>query len=278
MKKLLCMFITFSMLIGLTSCSSSKKNNSTLALAVENIKQPLVSMNERFTIYENALDTVRAYTTDTTAEKLKKARTSCTEAIGKIAELPAVPLKLNDADLKKMMDIGLNTSDYRVPFDYTDYYKNENIQTLTFILYYLNHAPALNDVLKYVVNFNIDYQTMNRKVEYLCINELFCKFSGSEIDKFKNEFLPSLKSLSADKLPWDTDSASLEAKANKLLSDAEASTDDYSKFIGEQYTAFLNMQSNFKDMLLSSGYDEKQADKIISDIDKISSKAESLSK
>lgn len=270
------MFIVLSMLVGLTSCSQSMKKNGALTLAVKNIKQPLILMDERFLIYENALDSVNDYITSPTAESLNNARTTCIKAIGKIAELPDISLSLKDEDLKKMMDIGLNTSDYCVPFDYSNYYKNENIQTLTFILYYLNQAPELNDVLKFVVNFNIDYQAMNRRVEYLCVNELFCKFSGNEIDSFKNEFLPSLKAFSSDKLPWDTDSAALEAKANKLLSDAESDIDDYSEFLGEQYTAMLNAQSNYKDMLLSAGYDEIEADKIISNIDKLSSKSEQL--
>jgi hypothetical protein len=276
MKKLLCVFMAFSILVGLTSCGQSTKNNDALTLAIENIKQPLTLMDERFAIYENALDSVNAYIASPTAENLKNARTTCAKAIGNIAELQDTPLGFGDADLKKMMDIGLNTEDYRVPFNYSDYYKNENIQTLTFIIYYLNQAPALNNVLKYVVKFNIDYQTINRKVEYLCVNELFCKFSGNEIEGFKNEFLPSLKVFSGDKLPWDTDSGALEAKANKLLSDAESDIDDYSEFLGGQYTELLKAQSNYKDMLLSAGYDETEADKIISDIDKLSSKSELL--
>lgn len=276
MKKLLCIFMTFSIIAGLTSCSQKPKNNDTLTLAVENIKQPLRVMDERFGIYENALDSVNAYIAAPTDEKLKNARTTCAKAIGKIAELPDTPLSLKDTDLKKMMDIGLNTEDYRIPFNYTNYYKNENLQTLTFITYYLNQAPALNDVLKYVISFNIDYQTINRKVEYLCVNELFCKFSGNEIEDFKKEFLPSLKVFSSDKLPWDTESAALEAKANKLLSDAEVDIDDYSEFLGDQYKALLEAESSYKDMLLAAGYDESEADKIISDIGKISSESQQL--
>ena len=276
MKKLLCIFIVFSMLVSLVACSQNTKKNDALNLAIENIKQPLTLMNERFSIYEKALDSVNVYIVAPTAGNLQSARTTCNQAIGKIAELPVATLSLSDSDLKKIMDMGLNTADYRVPFDYQNYYKNENIQTLTFIAYYLNQAPALNDVLKYFINFNINYQTMNRKVEYLCVNELFCKFSGNEIDSFKNNFLLSLTVFSADRLPWDIDSAALEAKVNKLLSDAEADTDSYSEFLGEQYTALLEAQSNLKDMLLSAGYDETKADKIISDIDKISVQTEQL--
>lgn len=276
MKKLLYIIMIFSMLAGFSSCAQSTKDNDSLALATENIKKPLNLMNERFSIYENALESVNTYIVSPTAGNLQNARTNCTEAIGKIAELQVAALSLNDADLKKIMDVGINTADYRVPFDYQNYYKNENIQTLTFITYYLNQAPALDDVLKYVINFDINYQTMNRKVEYLCVNELFCKLSGNEIDRFKNEFLPSLSVFSEDKLPWDTDSASLEAKANKLLNDTEADTDAYAEFLGEQYTALLDAEGNYRDMLLSAGYDETEADKIISDIDKISSQAESL--
>lgn len=276
MKKLLCVFIAFAMLVGLTSCGQSTKNNDALALAIENIKQPLSLMDERYAIYENALACVNAYIATPTVENLENARNTCAKAIGRIAELQDTPLGLSDADLKKMMDMGLNTEDYKVPFNYSNYYKNENIQTLTFIIYYLNQAPALDDVLKYVVDFNINYQTMNRKVEYLCVNELFCKFSGNEIDSFKNEFLPSLKAFSGDKLPWDTNSAALEAKANKLLSDAESDIGNYSEFLGEQYTALLEVESNYKDMLLSAGYDESEADKIVSNIGKILSESEQL--
>lgn len=276
MKKLLYVFIVFSMLVSLVACSQNTNKNDTLNLAIENIKQPLTLMNERFSIYEKALDSVNAYIAAPTAGNLQSARAICNQAIGKIAELPVAALSLSDSDLKKIMDMGLNTADYRVPFDYQNYYKNQDIQTLTFIAYYLNQAPALNDVLKYFINFNINYQTMNRKVEYLCVNELFCKFSGNEIDSFKNNFLLSLTVFSADRLPWDIDSAALEAKVNKLLSDAEADTDSYSKFLGEQYTALLEAQSNLKDMLLSAGYDETKADKIISDIDKISAQAGQL--
>lgn len=276
MKKLLCVFIAFAMLVGLTSCGQSTKNNDALALAIENIKQPLSLMDERFAIYENALACVNAYIATPTVENLENARNTCAKAIGKIAELQDTPLGLSDADLKKMVDMGLNTEDYKVPFNYTNYYKNENIQTLTFIIYYLNQAPALDDVLKYVVSFNINYQTMNRKVEYLCVNELFCKFSGNEIDSFKNEFLPSLKAFSGDKLPWDTNSAALEAKVNKLFSDAESDIGNYSEFLGEQYTALLEVESNYKDMLLSAGYAESEADKIVSDIGKILSESEQL--
>jgi hypothetical protein len=276
MKKLLCLIIAFSILSGLTSCSQGRGKNDALALAIENIKQPLLLMNDRFTIYERALESVNSYIASPTEENLKNARANCAEAIGKITELPVAALNLDDSDMKKIMNTGINTEDYRVPFSYGNYYKNENIQTLTFILYYLNQAPELNDVLKYVVNFNINYQAINRKVEYLCINELFCKFSGNEIDSFKDEFLPSLTALSADKLPWETDSSVLEAKANKLLSNAESDIDAYSEFLGKQYQGLLEVQNNNKDILLSAGYDEKEADKIISDIGKLSSDSGTL--
>lgn len=276
MRKLLTMFIVFSILLCSTSCSQNNKHNDALGLAIKNIQEPLSLINERFSIFENALKSANYYLSNPTDENLQKARAACAQAVGKIAELPAASFNLSGEDLKKIMDIGINTEDYRVPFNYESYYKNDNIQTLTFIMYYLSQAPTLNDVLEYILNFETNYQAVNRKVEYLCVNELFCKFSGSEIERFKNDFLPSLTVLSADKLPWDGDSASLEAKANKLLDDAEADTDAYAEFVGDQYTALLDAQRNFKDMLLSAGIDEKEAEKIISDIDMISSQAGSL--
>lgn len=276
MKKILCVFIAFIMFIGLASCMQGTKKRDILAIAIENIKQPLRQMNERFSVYEEALDSTKTYTASPTEENLKKAKVACSGAIARIAKLQDASINLSDTDIKEMMDIGLNTEDYSVPFRYSNYYKNENIQTLSLIIYYLNQAPDLNDVLEYVVSFNIVYQAMNRQVEYLCINELFCKFSGKEINSFKNEFLPSLEVLSSDKLPWETDSESLEAKAGKLLTGAEVSIDDYSKFIGEQYEILLMAQSNYKDILLSAGYGEAEVDKIISEIDKMSSMSQLL--
>lgn len=276
MRKILWLFIILSIFTGLTSCSQRANNNDVLAIAIENIKQPLGQMNERFSVYEKALDSSNAYTENPTAENLKNAKKACAMAIAKIAGLQDTPVNLSNEDIKKMMDIGLNTEDYSVPFRYSNYYKNENIQTLSLIMYYLNQAPELNDMLEYIVSFNISYQAMNRQVEYLCVNELFCKFSGKEIEGFKNEFLPSLEAFSSDKLTWETDSASLETKADKLLTDAEVSIDEYSKFMGEQYEALLKAQSNYKDMLLSEGFDEVEADKIISEIDKISTMSQPL--
>jgi hypothetical protein len=258
--------------VVITACAPLNKDDYALGAAADAIKEPIKLMDERFFIYESALDNVSRYVSEPSDEKLKIAKITCIKAIGDIAEQPSASMELDEEVLKNMMDIGINTADFRVPFEYADYYKNENIRTLTLLLDYLNMAPEENETLSYITDLNIKYQTINRKVEYICINELFCGFGGKTIDDFKT-FLSGLSSLGADKLPWETDSAALEAKADKLLLDAEKDIDAYALMIGKLYQAHLSGQTDYSGLLLDAGYSESEADKIVTDITAISEKA-----
>jgi hypothetical protein len=253
----------------ITACAPMNKEDAVLGAATDAIKEPVRLMDERFFVYEGALDNVSRYLAEPTDEKLKSAKIACIKAIGNIAEQPSAHMELSDEVLKNMIEIGINTADFRVPFEYADYYKNENIMTLTLILDYLNMAPAENNTLSYITDLNIKYQAVNRKVEYICINELFCGFSGKTTDDFA-AFLSGLPSLGADKLPWETDSAVLEAKADKLLSDSEKDIDAYALTAGKLYQARLSGQIDYSSLLSDAGYSESEADKIATDIEAIS--------
>jgi hypothetical protein len=109
------------------------------------------------------------------------------------------------------------------------------MQNLEIISEYLDKAPIQDEELKQILQMFIDVNDVYRKVDYLCINELFCQFTGKEIDSFSDEFLTSLSGLGADGLPWETDRVVLEAKANKLMNDADQSLMSYAEYIGQHY-------------------------------------------
>ena len=230
-KKIIIALISLLILSG---CQGSKPGNSVLPQAYEDVKESLTLMDERCSIYESALEVVAAYAENPGSEALEAAQEACAGAIAGIDAMPLPQSALTPEERNGLIQAGLNMADYDVLFQYADYYKNENIHTLDMLAYYLSHAPLMDDILVYTVDFQIRYQTMDRKVKYIGINHLFHKFDGPELEDFK-AFLSGLAAVSADALPWETDSAALEAKSAYFLSEMESSIEAYAEFIGGLY-------------------------------------------
>ena len=267
------LLITLCLLLNCcAACAPAQKGEDALVCAIEAIKKPIELMDRRFLAYESALSSVVNYTETPMPQTLQAAKTACIEAIVTIAELPEVKLELDDETLRRMAEININIADFRIPFEYADYYKTDNIQTITMLLWYLDQVPEQNSALSYVSSYNMRFLKVDRQVEYLCINELFCHLSGAVIEDFE-DFLAGLPALGAEGLSWKTDSGTLEAMANELIKDAEVDVSAYASFVGEQYLTQLKEQADYAGMLREAGYNADEAETIAEKIAILSERA-----
>jgi hypothetical protein len=233
LKRLLALLLLSAITLLFFGCANG--GNETLNIALEGIKEPLRLMDERYALYADTLEAARLYVENPTEDSLNAAKSACAQATTAISALPTAQSTLSEEDKAKMTEIGLNIADYSVPIEFEAYSRQDCLLSISMLAYYLDIAPEQDEVLKKTVDIFTEVNDVLRQVDYLCINELFCQFSGKEIDAFAGEFLQSLSALSADHLPWETDSVALEAKANKLMNDADASLALYAEYIGEQY-------------------------------------------
>ena len=123
--------------------------------------------------------------------------------------------------------------------------------------------PATAEELKYVAQKNREFHIINRQIQYLGINELFCRIDGEEIETFHKEFLNSLIFFSADKLTWEKDILLIEAKVEKLFVDMENGLESYSKFSGKQYNSYRTMKKDIKRVMAENGYNMQESDRIL---------------
>jgi hypothetical protein len=234
MRKKLVFLIVALLALCSVACVGEQKNE-TLDLALEALKEPLRLMDQRYLLYTEALEAVQIYVEDPNEATLTTAKQTCSDATTKLTNLPLPELHLEEQLEADMIDIGIRIEDYKVPIEYEEYYRQECNQNLSILILYLDQAPEMNDSLEQLVKLQAEVKAVSRKVDYLCINELFCQFSEKEINDFKDTFLPSLSALSVDGLPWETDSAVLEAKATTLMNDADETMMQYAEFLGDFY-------------------------------------------
>ena len=221
--------------VSMEARNTAGAGSAVLEKALDDIKPALVQMDRRYALYEDALDAVSAYVASPGAATLAAAGQSCSDAIAGIGALPDVTSGLTDGDREALVNIGLNLADYGVPFEYEASFRADYIDRLNAFSRYLGEEPVDLEMVGRMIRLHIRMDDVFRQTDYIGLNMVFCAFSGPEIDVFRDEFLPTLKALSADGLPWDTDAAALEAKANKLLDDVEADIDAYAAFVGERY-------------------------------------------
>ena len=216
---------------------------SLLAQALEDIKGPLIFMDERFSLYENALAAIGAYIENPGDETLDAAKSACMDTLSGIEALVPRESALTEGERGGLIALGINMADYDALFQYADYHKQANIETLTLLSRYLSQAPSLNDMLGHTVDFNVSLHALDRKLEFIGLNHLLCEQSGEVLETFKSGFLPSLTAFAADGLPWETDKDVLEARVGFLFSEIEDEIDDYAAIIGGQYLDFLEEQA-----------------------------------
>ncbi len=258
-----------ALLLMASGCAGS--TDAVLERALDNMKPALVIMDQRYALFESALSSVETYLKKPDDDTLSTAKMACTKSTAQLAVLAAAKSDLTNEEKGALVKAGLNIADYSVPFDNAEYERNECIQNLAALLYYLDIAPQQNEVLQNVASLLRQNNTLFRSVDCLCINELFCTFSGERIDNFKDGFLPGLSTLYAQRPPWDTNSAALMAKADKLMDDAEENIDAYAAFVGQRYTLMLDMRDQYAPLLTDAGYAPDEAKQIIAKIDNIGS-------
>lgn len=227
-------------------------------------------MDKRFGYFESALQAAYECAENPIEESIEKAKRICVESIVNILAIPAAVSKLDSGGTREAMRIGVNLVDYNVPFNYALYYKNDNIKTLALMIYFLNHLPATAEGLKYVAQKNQEFHIIDRQIQYLGINELFCRISGEEIEAFYKGFLKSLVFLSADKLAWEKDGLIIEAKVEKLFADMESGLESYSEFAGKQYKSYLSMKKDVKGIMSEIGYSLQERDRILEEMEMLS--------
>ena len=258
-----------ALLLMAAGCAGS--SDAILERALNNMKPALVIMDQRYALFESGLSSVELYLAKPDEDMLSAAKMACTDSTAQLAELPAAKSDLTNEEKSALVRAGLNIADYSVPFENAEYERNECIQNLAALLYYLDRAPLEDEVLKNVTLLLRQNNTLFRSVDCLCINELFCTFRGDQIDSFKDDFLPGLSTLYKQIPPWDTDSAALMAKADKLMNDAEENIDAYAAFVGERYALMLDMRDQYSKLLADAGYEPDKAQRIIAQIDNIGS-------
>ena len=252
-------------LLVLGGCSQSP-DEALLARALEDIKEPLTIMDNRFASYENALAVIAGYIETPSAEALEAAKTVCITATGEISELPTPVSALTEEERGGLIKLGVNMADYDALFMYGEYHKQSNAETLTLLLDYLSKAPALDEMLGHTVEFNIRLQELTRQIEFIGVNALLCGQSGEALEDFKTGFLSGLAAFGADGLPWETDKGTLEAKAEYLFVEMEAAIEGYASMVGEQYWGLTQDRAAYRESLLEAGYSPEEADAILADI------------
>lgn len=239
-------------------------------IIMNDFKSLLIAQDMRLQLYEGALDAVNEYIDSPAPESLSKAQSVCSDTITQLLELEEVTSALDDKAKSEMISLSIDIADYNVPFHMQSYYKNNNVQSIMYLLYYLNKAPTLNEQLKYVVEFDLSYGTLERKVDYLAMNGLFVHVPEKATEDFRVDFLPSLTSFSADQLPWEKDEKIIEAKADSLFLDMEREILDYSDYVGSRYTDALTLRQECEAALMKNGVTEDEAEKLLEEIDQLS--------
>ena len=224
-------------LLVFSGCSNGE--DSVLARALDDIKQPLVLMDKRFELYENALLSIEEYLAAPGEDALEMAISICENAIVEIEGLTLPHSALTDEQRIALVKLGMNMGDYDALFQYTGYHNDINIETLTMLLRYLSQSPEQDDTLAYIVDFNNRYLIMDRMLEFLGLNALLYGFDSPELESFREGFLTGLLTLCADGLPWETELDVIEAKAEYWFSELEDEIDAYAEFVGTQYAASL---------------------------------------
>jgi hypothetical protein len=226
-----------------------------LTRALKDIKAPLTVTGERFALYEAALNDAIAYVEAANGSKpalLTSARKSCADAIAGIAALKTPESALTKNDRAGLVKLGVNAVDYDVLFQYADFYKRENIRSLTLLSYYLNGAPGLNGALSYVAGYMTRYQELERKILYAGVNHLFCGLVAEDADE--------LCYLNPDGQPWDADRAAIEAKVDFWFSEMEEEIAAFAEFVGGQYEAMLEEAAALTERLIEAGYSTEEAE------------------
>lgn len=243
------------------------KNTNIITILLENMKETLILMDRQLGYFEKALQVSGECAENPVEERIARAKITCTDTINNILAIPQAKSKLNNKSSKEAIQAGINLVDYNVPFSYASYYKNDNIKTLSMLIYFLNRLPAATEELKYILQRNREFHIINRQIQYLGINELFCEKTGKEIEEFYKVFLDSLKYFSADKLTWEKSSMIIEAKVEKLFADMETALERYSEYVGRQYNTYLGMKKDIEEIILQTGYSEQQRDKMYEEIE-----------
>jgi hypothetical protein len=226
-----------------------------LTRALKDIKAPLTMTSERYALYEAALNDTMAYVEAANSSKpalLADAKKSCADAIAGIAALDTPESALTRNDRAGLVKLGVNAVDYDVLFQYADFYKRENIRSLTLISFYLNSAPKLNGALSYVAGYMLRYQALERKILYAGVNHLFCGLVTEDAEEFNY--------LNPDGQPWDTDKAAIEAKVDFWFSEMEEEIAAFAEFVGSQYEAMLEEAAALTERLIEAGYSKKDAE------------------
>lgn len=268
--KVICLCLCLSSMLFVCISNTSTKKMDTINIVLDDFKEILKVHDLRIENYENALASTLKYIKSPTEENLSLAKKACIYSIRQILEIEEVHSILDDKIKNEMIALNIDIFDYSVPFNMQSYYKDNNIQTIMNILYFLNNAPIMNEQLQYMVEMNIRIEAAERKIDYLGLNGLFFKVDDKDIDDFKSNFLPSLKSFSRDNLSWEKNSTVIEAKANSLFLDIEKEIIDYSNFVGNQYVDILILNQECENVLIENGFTNDEAKEMISKINNLS--------
>lgn len=257
MKRITILFAVLFVIMSAAGCTK-KSTDGALASALENIKPALLLIEQRYTLYQTALEAAGVFLASPEEETREAAEQSLVDSMSALSSFTAVKSELSDDEEKNLVKLGLNLADYQVPFELEEYNRVSAVMDLGVLLSLLEEETTDMAAFEQSLTLLCKNNDTFRQVDFLCINELFCQFQGSEIDDFKDDFLPSLKTLSSDGLPCDTDSAALEARANMLMDSAEDDISAYAEFVGTQYAALLTLQKNIGAIMSDAGYEDSE--------------------
>lgn len=153
--------------------------------------------------YESALKASADYIDNPTENKLNEAKNTCTSVMQGISELEEIPSSKNEQNAHVITTLNMDFADFSANFNIQSFYKNDYTNSILDLLYYLNHAPTLNTELKHLLKEKQSIETAFRKIDYIGINHLLSEVSDEYLDDIKTNFLPGLKTFSADNLPWE---------------------------------------------------------------------------
>lgn len=187
--------------------------------------------------YEGALDQVKAYIEEDTAENMALAEEALQNEIEYFVgciedyENPDISAELE----KELEENGLLAEDYRALCDTGLEDINQYIQYLGYLQEYLEmekETDIVHDDFVFLYECDVRLQDLSRRFGCVSVNYFFAELEEEQLEYLQDTVLADLESFSFDDIGWSSDRSELELKLEVYLSQIENQLTDIAVNIG----------------------------------------------